>query len=96
MSTSLLANKLIDGVPHICEVNDLSRSGARLRRLGGPTRSEPWLELELMLPRRHDITRLAALVVYEDGDALGVRFVGMTEGQRAQLHRFTNERELGR
>lgn len=87
----LFANEYIDGVPCLCELVEMSNTGALVRRLLGPSTERAIYALEIGRSgawSRGDRFWLAATPVWRDGEHEAVAFVGASPGLRAKLSAF--------
>jgi hypothetical protein len=91
---SVYLSQYVDGETHRCFVTNLSSTGLYMERpMGSFLRTSAQVQLEIPLPDREDESIWAsAEIVYDCFDALfhgtAVRFVAMTERDRARLSSF--------
>lgn len=94
IATTLLLNAWEDGLPALCELEDASESGLRLRRLSTPRRmSSPGLVLEMSVDDE-SVLRLQAQRIREAGRSFAVRFAGLSEDDKRSLRRWIRQQTV--
>ena len=83
-------NKLVDGVPYLASIRDLSMGGIYLNEISEPMhRADARVAIEMMLPGQNEVMWLETDVVrHEDGRGTGLVFKELTERTRRGLTRF--------
>jgi hypothetical protein len=87
---SLLLNAWEDGLPTLCELEDLSESGLRLLRLGNPRRlgsAGVVLEVEAS---SGPVLKLCANRVREEGRRFAVHFAELSEAQSQAIRKWVS------
>jgi PilZ domain len=90
MPIDILINKYIDGEPHCCRAVNLSRGGMLLYKIFEPDVPHFDVSLEFQLPGSQRILRVDGVALSEHpwARAHGVRFVRMSDDDRALLDRY--------
>lgn len=85
----LLFNKYVDGVPHLCELLEVSMSGALVRGMGGPDAPRASYALELAADAGDGASNrrvwLCATPVWRSGRYEALAFVGQSKMDRLKL-----------
>jgi hypothetical protein len=92
----VLANRFLDGYPHLCRATNISRTGIRLRRFQGPDLGPllrfpfRFVGLQFQLPECEDVLTASGEVVFSDDrtGAVGVRFTFLPKGAANAIERF--------
>ncbi len=96
MPIDILINKYIDGEPHCCRAVNLSRGGMLLYKIFEPDVPHHDVSLEFQLPGSQRILRVDGVALSEHpwARAHGVRFVRMSDDDRALLDRYLGGQSL--
>jgi hypothetical protein len=86
----LLANRFLDGYPHLCKVVDISRGGMRLVPVSAPAVTAAAQALQFQLPGSDEVLTASAETVSVAGPrgAVGVRFTRVPSVTAALLARL--------
>ena len=90
VALELLVNKVVDGVPYLASIRDLSLGGVYLNEVSEPRhRPDARVALELMLPGQNEVMWLETDVVrHEDGRGTGLMFKELTPRTQSRLESF--------
>lgn len=89
-----LANRLVDGVPYLCLVTNVSRGGLLVRRMGGPRLREHDLRVDLQFPGQRMPLHCAGYVVHQDEREIGIRFGELSLEQQAMVEHYIEQHQL--
>lgn len=89
-NVDLLINRFVNGVPYLCRVTDISRSGMRIVPMLEPAGGPRFVGLEFQLPGEREVIRAAGEVVRapETEAAIGLRFTRVPSAAGASIARF--------
>jgi hypothetical protein len=75
----VLINRFLDGMPYMCRMVDISRTGARLAPMIEPdgSRAPKYMGLQFQLPDRDDVLTASGETITRDGQTVGVRFTNL-------------------
>jgi hypothetical protein len=94
VAATLLLNAWEDGLPSLCELQDASEHGLRLRRLSTPRRmSSPGLVLEMSVDDSR-VLRLQAQRVREAGRSFAVRFADLSSDEVRTIRRWLRDQSV--
>ncbi len=90
----MYVNKMINGVPHLARVTNLSRDGLFLKRVLEPqTAPGAHLAVEFLLPDSDEVIWTEAEVVHSHGDVgQGVHFIDLAPRFARAISRFIAEK----
>ena len=75
----VLINRFLDGLPYLCRMIDISRTGIRLAPMIEPdgSRAPKYMGLQFQLPDRDDVLTASGETITRDGKTVGVRFTSL-------------------
>jgi hypothetical protein len=75
----VLINRFLDGLPYMCRMVDISRTGVRLAPMIEPdgSRAPKYMGLQFQLPDRDDVLTASGETITRDGRTDGVRFTNL-------------------
>jgi hypothetical protein len=90
---AVFLNKYIDGMPHLATLLDLSPDGMMVQKLLEPNVARGFYAIELGVPWRSDEDRLWIWTqcVRDLGDRQALRFVGLSDGEKARIEEIVGE-----
>jgi hypothetical protein len=87
----LFINKHIEGLPYLAAVLDLSGGGMMVRKVSEPALGQSFFAVELGIPWTDERFWIWGKTVRDLGDRQAVRFLGMTQEERARLADIVRE-----
>jgi hypothetical protein len=88
---TIFLNKYIDGFPHLVKLVDLSAGGMLVRKFHEPDAVRDYFTVELGVPGKADRMWLWTRRVWEDGDLVALRFVGIDPIDRGRLAKLVDD-----
>ena len=75
----LLINRFLNGLPYMCRMLDISRTGIRLAPMLEPdgNRAPKYMGLQVQRPDRDDVLTASGEAITRDGKTVGVRFTNL-------------------
>jgi hypothetical protein len=75
----VLINRFLNGLPYMCRMVDISRTGIRLAPMIEPdgSRAPKYMGLQFQLPDRDDVLTASGETITRDGKTVGVRFTNL-------------------
>ena len=87
----MFVNKHVDGLPHLARVLDLSAGGMMVRKVFEPELATTFFAVELGIPWTDERFWIWAKCVREWDGRQALRFLGITEAERARLAEIVRE-----
>jgi hypothetical protein len=93
---AVFVNKYIDGTPHLTALVDLSPDGMMVQKLLEPRNANAartFYAIELGIPWRQDEEQIWiwTQLVRDQGDRQALRFVGLSDAERARIGEIVDE-----
>jgi hypothetical protein len=79
VKVDLFINRFLNGLPYMCRMVDISRTGIRLAPMIEPDGSTApaYMGLQFQLPDRNDVLTASGVTVTRDGKTVGIRFTSL-------------------
>ena len=75
----VLINRFLNGLPYMCRMVDISRTGIRLAPMIEPDGNQAprYMGLQFQLPDRNDVLTASGVTITRDDKTVGVRFTSL-------------------
>jgi hypothetical protein len=79
VKVDMFINRFLNGLPYMCRMVDISRTGIRLAPMLEPGGSTPpqYMGLQFQLPDRTDVLTASGVTITRDDKTVGVRFTSL-------------------
>jgi hypothetical protein len=88
---TIFLNKYIDGFPHLVKLVDVSASGMLVRKVHEPDLPRDFYTVELGFPGRPERMWLWTRRVWDEGELVALRFLGIDPVDRVRLAKLVRE-----
>ncbi len=79
VKVDMFINRFLNGLPYMCRMVDISRTGIRLAPMIEPddAGAPEYMGLQFQLPDRNDVLTASGKTITRDGKTVGVRFTSL-------------------
>jgi hypothetical protein len=79
VKVDMFINRFLNGLPYMCRMVDISRTGIRLAPMLEPngTTAPQYMGLQFQLPDRGDVLTASGMAITRDDGTVGVRFTSL-------------------
>ena len=79
VKVDMFINRFLNGLPYMCRMVDISRTGIRLAPMIEPdgNQAPQYMGLQFQLPDRNDVLTASGVTITRGGKTVGVRFTSL-------------------